>query len=354
MTGHRPRRWSLLALVPLLAVLVLPTGSAAYVPGAGDSLSYRETQVLSNGIGNYTGYTENSDYNGSISITSVLANRTESATYQSAGTYRTNTGVSRPWSESGAFTFSAATYHYVQGTDNQSGYTDPYVWFLIDDSLATGASFYLLDTAMKVVSTDEPFALASSPTGYAKAIFAEGNGSYQRNDAYGKFTADYQWKAYFDPSTGYVLGYVLSEQDRDAAGDGFQWTDTLTDSRTSFAVTSAPAPPPSSGGSFGADFVVLAAVALVILIVVVVIAVLVARRSKGARGGTTLPRHAEGASTGVLPTYAPPPPIHLAPGDQPMVQQVVLRETVKVPCRYCGTLIDSTATVCPKCGAPRT
>jgi RNA polymerase subunit RPABC4/transcription elongation factor Spt4 len=27
---------------------------------------------------------------------------------------------------------------------------------------------------------------------------------------------------------------------------------------------------------------------------------------------------------------------------------------VKVPCRYCGTLMDSTATVCPKCGAPRT
>ncbi|HEV8049715.1 MAG TPA: zinc ribbon domain-containing protein [Thermoplasmata archaeon] len=27
---------------------------------------------------------------------------------------------------------------------------------------------------------------------------------------------------------------------------------------------------------------------------------------------------------------------------------------MKVPCRYCGTLMDSTATVCPKCGAPRT
>ncbi len=51
--------------------------------------------------------------------------------------------------------------------------------------------------------------------------------------------------------------------------------------------------------------------------------------------------------------YPPPASVNLIPGGQPAVQQIVIKETVKVPCRYCGTLMDSTATVCPQCGAPR-
>ncbi len=42
------------------------------------------------------------------------------------------------------------------------------------------------------------------------------------------------------------------------------------------------------------------------------------------------------------PVYAPPPPL----------QVQVIREIVKVPCRYCGALVESTATQCPRCTAP--
>ena len=36
----------------------------------------------------------------------------------------------------------------------------------------------------------------------------------------------------------------------------------------------------------------------------------------------------------------------------PVVREVVIREIVRVPCRYCGALVDQTATRCTGCGAP--
>ncbi|TMI68503.1 zinc-ribbon domain-containing protein [Candidatus Bathyarchaeota archaeon] len=32
----------------------------------------------------------------------------------------------------------------------------------------------------------------------------------------------------------------------------------------------------------------------------------------------------------------------------------MIKEVVKVKCKYCGALIDSTVQACPFCGAPRT
>ncbi len=342
-----------LALVGLAALLLLvPMVAAApgghYIPQAGDRFDYSETTFLTNGYGNYSGYTESAFYNGSIAVTATLPNGTESAVYQSGGTWSNNQGQSGPWSENGSFTFSANTYHYVQGTDNQTGYVDPLVWFYMNNTLSRGSSFSLLNTEMDVVSTSFAFPLASSSTGYVTTIFAEGNGTYQRDDSYGIFTASYQWKGYFDPATGYVVGYEYIETDSNSANDGFTWTDMLTDTQTSFPLTPA-AVPAASAAAFPwvLVFTVVGVVALIAIILVVVI-LLVGRSRR------RLPRHPTVSVPGTLPSYAPPTPIHLIPGDQPPVEQIVLKETVKVPCRYCGTLIDSTATNCPKCGAPRT
>jgi hypothetical protein len=344
-----------LALAVLGLLLLLPAGGAAsaghYLPKAGDDFSYAETIVLSGGTGNYSGYSENSDYTGSIAVTGIAPNSTASATYQASGTFRNTTG-SEPWSEQGSFTFSALTFRYVQGTDNQTGYTNPAVWFYMNASLGVGATFYSLDTTMTVVSTDAAFAYAPSSTGYARAIFAEGNGSYQRNDVYGSFAATYTLQAWYDPATGYILGYVSTEHDSNPAGDGFTVTDTLTDRATSFPITPAAAPPSGGGGSGSGGGLSVGALLVIGLVLVVVLAVVVGLAIRRARRGPSIPRHAGGAGT--LPAYAPPPPINLIPRDQPVIQQVVLRETVKVPCQFCGTLIDSTAKVCPQCGAPRT
>jgi len=346
------------AALLVLVVVFLPGGvraaaSSHYVPIAGDRFAYHETITITNGVGNYSGYTENGNYTGSIAVTGVLPNYTESADYLSAGTWSNSAGQSEVWSESGSFTFSAATFLYVQGTDNQTGYVHPYVWFYMNNSLSNGSTFELLNTPMTVVSTDVPFPVPFLRTGYAATIFAEGNGTYERDDSYGLFDASYQWKTYFDPGTGYILGYVYTEKDSNGAGDGFTYTDSLADRAVTFELTSA-TPPASSVSSTSPGGISLLLVAIIVVVIaIVVVLVLVAAWSRR-RSRARLPRHPSSAIPGTLPSYAPPPPVNLIPRDQPPVQQVVIRETVKVPCRYCGTLIDSTATNCPNCGAPRT
>jgi hypothetical protein len=346
------------AVLPLafLALLLLPSVALAgapghYVPVTGDRFAYAQTITVTNGRGDYLGYSEDSDYNGSVSITAVLPNGTESAAYQVSGTYRNSSGGHYPWSESGTFTFSAVSFEYVQGTDNQSGFANPLVWFYMNNSLAQGASFSLLDTPMKVVATNVPFPMSSSSTGYVATTFAEGNGSYQRNDDYGKFAATYNWKAYFDPGTGYIVGYTYTEVDSNASGDGFTYTDTLSDTQTTFALT--PTSPP--GNSSSSPTVLSPLLAVVVVVAVVVILVLVVYAIVRRRGaGRRLPRHPTVPAPGTMPTFAPPPALNLVPRDQPPVQQVVIREIVKAPCAHCGTLIDTTVTNCPNCGAPRT
>jgi len=87
---------------------------------------------------------------------------------------------------------------------------------------------------------------------------------------------------------------------------------------------------------------------IVLIIVVVMILIYAFSRRRNRR---TLPQH---PSQREYPPPGPPPPeIDLTP-KQPPVQQIVIKEVVKVKCPYCGALIDSTADVCPICGAPRT
>jgi hypothetical protein len=328
-------------------LLVSPAG-AHTLPSAGDHFSYTETIALTNGNGNYSGYTEAQFINGSLSVGSVLPNGTDSVQYQNTNHYVNNQGQTQTNLTTGAFTFSATSYHYVQGTDNQTGYVDPYVWFYMNNSLTHGDTFYLLNSAFTVVSTSGAFPLASSSTGYVRALFAEGNGTFERNDIYGAFNASYNWKAYFDPATGYIIGYVYTEQDADGSGDGFTWTDTLSVTGSSYALTPTSAPAPATSSSFPWVDVVVAVVVVVLLVAILAVAL---RR----RSGPALPRHSvQGAPNFGPPSYGGPAPLNFGGAAQPSVQQIVIKETVKVNCQYCGTLIDSTATVCPKCGAPRT
>jgi hypothetical protein len=44
----------------------------------------------------------------------------------------------------------------------------------------------------------------------------------------------------------------------------------------------------------------------------------------------------------------------LEPAAQPVImQREIIREVVKIPCRFCGTLFDQLETSCPNCGAKR-
>jgi hypothetical protein len=341
------RRWILLAL-PLL-LLVVPASAATgghYLPQAGDRFHYAETTFLKGGAGNYTGYSESTYLNGTLGVTAIASNGTESASYQNAGEWSNSTGASQAVNAAGTFTFSALTFHYVEGTDNQTGYSNPFVWFYMNNSLGVGGTFFILNTPMTVDATAESYTVSGPLAGSYATIAAQGSGTFQRNDVYGVFTAAYTWQEYFDPSTGYIVGYLYTEHDTDPAGDGFTITDQLHVTSTTYPLTPAAAPPPPATTAPTTPWLLIGIV-VAVLIGVVVVAVLL----RSSRRTPRLPTHSGGGSPGYGPA---PPPIHLLPSQQPPVPQVVLRETVKVNCRYCGTLIDSTATVCPNCGAPRT
>jgi hypothetical protein len=342
----------LLSTLVLLAGLAVGAASAHYTPKLADQFTYNETAVLNNGVGYYEGYTESTTTNGSLTVTAVLPNGTESALYYNWNSYQNSTGADYSWPAGGPFTFSAQTFHYVSGTDNQTGYTNPYVWFFMDNSLSAGDTFYILNTGMTVVSTSVDYALDTAAGTYVKAIFTEGNGSFGWSDGVNEFTASYNWKAYYDPASGYIIGYVYAEQDSDPAGDGFTYTDTLAVTHTSYALTPGVAPSSSSGsGGSGIDWTLVVVVLVVVVVIVVVIAVAISR----SRRRHPIPKHSATGQVAFTPSpMGPAPPgINLTPSGQPAVQQIIIKETVKVNCRFCGSLIDSTAEKCPFCGATR-
>ncbi len=346
-----PRIVGLLALVLLLCLPSAAGAGGHYVPRSGDRFYYYETIVLNDGTGyDYSGYTENTYLNGTVGVTGVLPNGTESASFENAWSWSNNTGSHETGGASGNFTFSANSFLYVKGTDNQTGYTNPYVWFYMNNSFSPGDTFYLLNTEMSVVSRDYAYDLPG--TGYVATIEARGTGSYERDDAYGIFNATYTWQSYFDPATGYIVGYLYTEHDLNSStGDGFTWTDTLYVTGTTYALTPAQAPPPST------PFPWALVIGLVVFLLIIVLVIWLVLRSRNRP--KRLPQHAAPGNIGYgVPPPPPfaamggPPPINLTPPGQP-VPQVVLRETVKVKCRYCGNLIDVTDKVCPFCGAPQ-
>jgi hypothetical protein len=332
-------------VIALLLCVSLFWGSAlaAFVPHQGDFFSYYEVIDVGNGSGDYSGYTDYTVVTGTETVNGVTQDGVVSAHFSYTWDFSSNDGSTDSGSSSGDFTFSSTTFRYVNGTDDQVGYVNPTVWFCMDTSIPEGASFYLLDTLMTVISKDYGYFLQSEDRNVL-AIVTSGEGSYQRNDDYGQFTATYTWKAYFDPLSGYIIGYEYMEQDNSPSA-GFTYTESLYVTQASYQLQAGPSTTPDFFGELMkyAGLIVLVLVFAVVLIVYAV-----------SRGRRKLPRH-----SAQRPVYTPPsepPPlgkdIDLTP-EQARVQQIVVKEIVKVKCRYCGALIDSRLTNCPYCGAPR-
>lgn len=339
----------------LLALSLLTNAQYAYAVHKGDSFSYSETATVNNGQGSYTGYTDKTLVTGSEQVNSVNGSSVSSY-YHFSYQYSNNQGNSSTSSSSGNYTWSSGNFTYTNGTDNQVGYSKPiYVWFAMNTSLPIGGTFYVLNTQFTVLSKNYSFQLPTLNNQYVQTIQAKGTGQYQRNDSYGIFTASYTWYEYFDPTTGYIVGYNYLEQDNgkyQGQVGSFTYTDDLYVTTTSYKL--APASPPTTSATntatninqnlVGLPIIYLAVIlGLVLLILVGVYAAIRRNRRRG-----SLPQHP------YPPTTPPPNPweskVNL--GSQPP-EQVVVREVAKVNCKFCGTLIPSTAGTCPYCGAPR-
>jgi hypothetical protein len=221
----------------------------------------------------------------------------------------------------------------------------------MNPSLAVNATFYVLNTQFTVLSKNYSFQLGNNT--YVQTIQARGARLYQRNDDYGSFQASYIWNEYFDPSTGYIVGYNYVEEDfGQYQGDAgsFTYTDTLYVTSTSYHLTLVSAPSTSTSTGYMMLVPYLGyLVALVVVLFIIVIAVYVATQR---RHKDSLPKHP-------YTPYTPPPTPSSTPweskidlGSKPP-QEVVIRDVAKVNCKYCGTLIPTTAERCPYCGGPR-
>jgi hypothetical protein len=321
---------------------------AAYVPHQGDYFSYYEVQNLGSGTGDYSGYTEQTIINGTGAINGVTANGTVSAYYSYSYDFSNSSGSTETGGSSGNFTFSSNNFLYINGTDDQTGYVNPTVWFCMDNSIPEGGTFTLLNTLMTVKSTNYSYFVPSQNRS-VYAIYAQGESSYERNDVYGQFTATYTWDTYFDPSSGYIIGYDYTEHDSNPSGTGFTYTENLYINSASYPLTTAPTASPNGSSDLMKDALYIAAIVIIIAIILIIIYAASRRRRR-------LPKHPSQQPVYTPPSEPPSPPppqdINLTPKQAP-VQQIVIKEVVKVKCRYCGALIDSTAEKCPFCGAPR-
>jgi hypothetical protein len=338
----------------LTAAGVGGTEATGYTPRPNDTFTYRETINVNNGQGSYSGYTDQTLVTGTEMMKSVSGS-TVLAHYSNTYSFSNNQGSSYTNSSSGDFTWSAANYQYVNGTDNQVGYSSPvYVWFAMDPSLPASSTFYALNTQMTVQSKNISFLLLGNGTQWVQTISTEGSGQYQRHDSYGTFTASYTWDEYFDPTTGYIVGYHYVEQDNgqyQGQTGSFTYTDDFYVISTSY--TLAPASPATTTAVTtgtenapgpGLDLGLLAIGVLAAFVLILIVAVAVTRRSK--KG--SLPQHS--------PQPAAPGPAqwqsNVELGSRPP-EQVVIRDVAKVACKYCGTMIPTTADTCPYCGGPR-
>jgi hypothetical protein len=338
-----------LALVALSISAVIATVPPVlgYVPNQGDYFSYNEVVDLGSGQGNYTGYAEHTVTTGTETMNMVFSNGTVAAHYGFTWTFSNSSGSMTNGGSAGNFTYSSSSFYYVKGTDNLTGYVNPTVWFYMANSVAKGGTFYLLNTQMTVLDQNYSYSLASQNR-YVQAIHAQGSSSYLRNDVYGRFNAAYTWDTYFDPTTGYIIGYGYVEHDTDSSGNGFTWNENLYVTSTSYSLATA-SPPANSGLSQLFYLIVGLAVIVTIIIVIVVVALALRRR----RGGRLQQHPVQDYSRMPSEMGTPPPTIDLTPR-QPPAQQIVIKEVAKVRCKYCGALVDSTAVVCPVCGGPTT
>jgi len=347
----------LLSFVLATAILANVYSVSILATQKGDYFNYSETISVNNGQGSYTGYTDQTQISGMEQMNSVNGGNV-SASYTYNSQFSNNQGSSTSNSYSGQFTWSSSSFTYVDGTDNQVGYSKPtYVWFAIDPTLPVGGTFYILNSQFTVLSKNYSLQLPTESNKYVQTIQGKGTGERQRNDEYGVFTASYTWYEYFDPSTGYIVGYNYVEQDNgqyQGQAGTFTYTDDLYVTSTSYALALAATPASTNNSTTGTTMDITAGLAgffpylVVAVLFILALGIYAATRRKDR--DDSLPKHSP---------YMPPPAPSSTPwqseinlGSKP-TQQVVIRDVAKVNCRYCGTLIPTTGDTCPYCGGPR-
>lgn len=320
----------------------------------GEYFQYRELITVSDGKGNYSGYSCNIWINGTETVTGLSTNASVDMHFNySCAIISTSGNYNNPHMADGTFNFSSVSCNYINGTDNETGHDHSHVWFYVRPTVEKGNQTSLLGTPMSVASNSYNY----TPTGEQTSIntiYLAGSGTCVRDDSLGHFNADYTWKAYFDHASGFIAAYVYTQTDTDNSGNGFTCTNSLYVSHSSYGVNINEVTPVShvSTGSPAFPYIDLFLIIAFIFVALIVVAVAVSRgktnklkqHSSDSSGVSMKHEHSDNENN-IKPEADP---------EQKVTEQVVIREIVKVKCQYCGALIDSTVEKCPFCGAPRT
>ncbi len=249
----------------LALVLLAAAPAVAGAPQTGDFFEFDQTVTVNQGTGYYyDGYTETTQSHYRYAVQGVSGDQVTVAGTGS-WTYSNSTGSTLSGNEPYNLVFSASTRGYLSGIDVVV--PDPAtakIWFWIPTPAAVGQVIYILNDPLTVTSTASTYWIGAVPH---TAVVLEGSGTYDRNDVYGTFTAEYSDTYYFDPTTGFILAEKFYETDNGYgtyAGNSFVNSTTLT-------VTSSSYSPPLDLGTILLLYLgVPAAVVLVVVGVVLV------------------------------------------------------------------------------------
>lgn len=221
-------------LVGLALVLTSAPTRAAAVPADGQWFQYDYNIYLNNGVGNYSGYSEQETSHYRYDVQSVSG--TTVRMYGSGSwSWSNSTGTTEGGSWAQNFVFDSGTRLYAGSYDVLGNYSSPYIWFWVPPSLAVGDTVPILDENLTVTSLSSTVWLQNFPPTPRVGIELQGSGEYLRNDVYGVFDASWTDQYWFDPSTGFVIAEYYTETDSSPVG-GFQWQEQVFTTSASFPI----------------------------------------------------------------------------------------------------------------------
>lgn len=221
----------------LLGPLPIPvraqsSGPAGLAPGAWFAFDY--DIYLTNGFGNYSGFTDQTIEHYRYTIESVVG---DNVTMFGHGTWTYSNssggGLNGGWTET--FSFSSATRLYLWGFDVNGSYSDPSVWFWIPPSQAVGDQVRILDANYSVLSLGADVWYGTPPVPHT-GIHVDASGNDVRSDDYGTFNAHWVDDYWFDPTTGLLIAEFYTEHDSNSLGDGFEWQEQATVTGSSYPI----------------------------------------------------------------------------------------------------------------------
>lgn len=221
-------------LVSLALLATSAPARAAAMPTQGQWFQYDYNIYLNNGVGNYSGYSEQetSQYRYDVqSVSGTTVNMYGSGTWSWSNS--TGTAQSGSWAE--YFSFDSATRQYTRGFDVLGTFTNPYVWFWVPTTLSVGQVVPILNENLTVTSLSSTVWLQNFPPTPRVGVELQGSGGYVRDDVYGVFGATYTDQYWFDPSTGFVIAEYYNEVDSSPFG-GFNWQEQVFTTSASFPI----------------------------------------------------------------------------------------------------------------------